>query len=137
MDFRSESEIDHFLSWFDSGTLPRYCWTHAAHVAMATAKLWNEDSGTVDRIRAGIQNFNRSHGIETTPVSGYHETLTLFWINAVRDYIERAQPDSRLNAVRGAVREFGLKAALPFDRYSFDVVKSPDARARWIPPDRP
>ena len=52
MNFRSEGEIDQFLESFHSGALPRYCWTHAAHVAMCAAELWND--GTLEQIRAGI-----------------------------------------------------------------------------------
>jgi len=136
MDFRSEAEIDHFLSWFDSGALPRYCWTHAAHIAMATARLYNEPGDSTDRIRHGIQRYNHSQGIETTPTSGYHETLTLFWIETVREHLRSTAPQTRLAAVRGAVKVFGLMSDLPKKRYTFDVFQSTEARARWIPPDR-
>ena len=134
MDFRSEDEIDHFLSSFESGALPRYCWTHAAHVAMCAARLWNEAS--VDQIRQGIQNYNRSQGIVTTQTSGYHETLTLFWVETVRLFMHDARPESRLAAVRGAVKTLGFDSSLPGKRYTFDVFQSIDARQRWIPPDR-
>ena len=135
MNFRSESEIDHFLEWFESGTLPRYCWTHAAHIAMCAARLWNEDAGTVGRIREGILHYNASQGIVTTPTSGYHETLTLFWIETVRGYLREAAPESRLAAVCGAIKTLGLDSGLPKKRYTFDVFNSIEARARWIPPD--
>ena len=130
MNFRSEEEIDHFLATFDSGTLPRYCWTHAAHIAMCTAQLWN--LGTLDQIRAGIQQYNASQG---TPASAYHETLTRFWIETVRAYLKDNPQSSRLDAVRNAIKILGLDSALPRKRYTFDVFYSPEARASWIPPD--
>jgi hypothetical protein len=136
MNFRSEAEIDHFLAAFDSGTMPRYCWTHAAHLAMCAARLWKEDQSTVERIRLGIQHYNHSQGTVTTPTSGYHETLTLFWIETVRGYLREASPGSRLAAVCGAIKTFGVASDLPRKRYTFDVFQSPEARARWIPPDR-
>ena len=132
MNFRSESEIDHFLSSFEDGTLPRYCWTHAAHVAMCTARLWDADSGTVDRIREGIQHYNQSQG---THAAAYHETLTRFWIETVRAHLTSARPESRLNAVVGAIKALGLDSGLPRKRYTFDVFNSSEARGRWIPPD--
>jgi hypothetical protein len=136
VNFRSESELDHFLASFDAGTMPRYCWTHAAHLAMCAARLFEEDSGTVDRIRLGIQHYNHSQGIVTTKTSGYHETLTMFWIASVRGYLHEERPETRLAAVCGAIRKFGLEAALPRKRYTFDVFESTEARVRWIPPDR-
>ena len=79
MNFRSESDIDRFLGSFKAGTLPSYCWTHAAHLAMCAARLWIEDGDTVDGIRLGIQQYLVSQGM---PASAYHEALTLFWIEA-------------------------------------------------------
>jgi hypothetical protein len=132
MNFRSEAEIDHFLESFDSGTMPRYCWTHAAHIAMCAARLYAEDAGTVDRIREGIQHYNHSQGVAA---SAYHETLTVFWIETVRGYLGEARPESRLAAVSGAIKKFGLASDLPRKRYTFDVFSSTEARARWVPPD--
>jgi hypothetical protein len=136
MDFRSESEIDHFLEGFATGSLPRYCWTHAAHIAMAAAKLYRtDDEGTLDSIRQGILNYNASQGTANTATSGYHETLTVFWVNEVRRYLAGAKPANRLEAVRGAIQTLGRDSGLPRRQYSFDVFQSADARARWIPPD--
>jgi hypothetical protein len=132
MNFRNEAEIDHFLSSFEQGTLPRYCWTHAAHVAMCAARLWQEDAATVDAIRRGIQQYNRSQG---TPPEAYHETLTVFWINTVRSHMAKANAPSRLDAVVSSVKALGLDSGLPRKRYTFDVFDSPEARTRWIPPD--
>ena len=136
MNFRSEAEVDHFLAAFDAGAMPRYCWTHAAHLAMCAARLFAEDEGTVDRIREGIQHYNHSQGIVNTPTFGYHETLTLFWIETVRGYLRETHPETRLAAVCGAIKTFGLAPDLPRRRYTFDVFQSIEARARWIPPDR-
>ena len=122
--------MDHFLGSFHSGDLPRYCWTHAAHVAMCAAVLWNE--GTLDAIRDGIQRYNEAKG---TPASMYHETLTRFWMETVRGHLEEARPASRLEAVRGVIQTFGLDSGLPRKRYTFDVFNSSEARAAWIPPD--
>jgi hypothetical protein len=135
MNFRSEAEIDHFLAAFDSGTMPRYCWTHAAHIAMCAARLWAEDGSAIERIRLGIQHYNHSQGIVTTPTYGYHETLTVFWIETVRDFLHGVRPETRLAAVCGAIRTLGLDSGLPRRRYTFDVFQSTEARVRWIPPD--
>jgi hypothetical protein len=135
MDLRSEAEIDHFLAGFATGWLPRYCWTHAAHIAMATAKLYQEDEGTVDSIRQGIRHYNETQGTANTSTSGYHETLTIFWITEVREHLKHAQPATRLDAVRGAIKVLARDSGLPAKRYSFDVFQSSEARARWIAPD--
>jgi hypothetical protein len=134
MNFRSETEIDHFLSSFESGTLPRYCWTHAAHVAMCTARLWKkEPDDVIPHIRQGIKRYNASQG---APESAYHETLTVFWVNTIRRHMHAAEPPTRLDAVMGAVKTLGRDSGLPRKHYSFDVFQSEEARVKWIPPDR-
>ena len=133
MHFRSEAAIDHFLSSFETGSLPRYCWTHAAHLAMCAARLWQEDETTIDRLRREIQHYNHTRG---TPPSAYHETLTRFWMNTVRECLKSQQPESRLAAVCGTIKTLGLESGLPRKRYTFDVFQSTEARERWIPPDR-
>jgi len=102
---------------------------------MCSAKLWQEDAATVNEIRQAIKRYNASQGIATTPTSGYHETLTLFWVETVRGYLREASPESRLAAVCGAIKTLGLDSGLPRKRYTFDVFTSTEARARWIPPD--
>ena len=132
MNFRSEEEVDHFLDQFRHGTLPLYCWTHAAHVAMCAAVLW--DGTPIEDIGAGIRHYSGSRGL---PASAYHETLTRFWIETVRDHMHNTPFPSRLEAVQSSIRQFGLDSKRPAHSYTFDVFHSPDARARWIPPDIP
>ncbi len=132
MNFRSESDIDHFIASFKAGTLPSYCWTHAAHLGMCAAHLWSEDVNTTADIRKGIQNYLEAQGM---PASAYHETLTLFWIDTVRGYLHESKPESRLAAVCGVIKALGRNSDLPGKRYTFDVFNSSEAMARWIPPD--
>jgi hypothetical protein len=81
--YSSDDEIDRLLRAFEACTLPRSQWNHAAHLTVA---LWYlvrySPSEAIQRIRSGIQRYNAAAGIVTTNNSGYHETLTLFWIHA-------------------------------------------------------
>ena len=106
---------------------------HAADTEIVMLEKYFRRVETLDQIRAGIQRYNASHG---TPASAYHETLTRFWIETVRDHLAETKPESRLDAVRDTIKTFGLNSSLPQKRYTFDVFNSDEARTWWIPPDR-
>lgn len=68
--------------------------------------------------------------------SGYHETLTRFWIGVVAASLAAAPAGcTRLDAVRHTYRGFVRRSALHREWYSFDVIKSSDARRAWVAPD--
>jgi hypothetical protein len=136
MEYRSLSEIEALIDGFETGTLPRSEWTHAAHLTVA---LWylTRVSGreATARIRNGIKRFNAAKGIVTTPTSGYHETITLFWICIVSRYLLAADAgDSLVELVNGLLARY-TNSHLPFAYYSRDLLMSPRARASWIEPD--
>lgn len=132
---RDEARFAHFVGAFESGELPRTMWTHGAHVAIAALYLQRHGDGVLAVTRAAIRRHNRSVG---TPEGAYHETLTIFWLAAVDDFLRGVglgSEGSELEVVRLAVVEFGERRKLHAEYYSFDVVASAEARAGWVEPD--
>jgi len=132
--FETESELDEFISQFLAGTLPKSAWTHAAHVAVAAAWTRENPATALDRLRAAIPRYNEATGGQNTEDSGYHETLTCFWVERVAEAMPLTA-DSRLYAVSAVVARYSPCSGLFRDYYSFDVVRSREARRQWIPPD--
>ena len=120
----SEEALSEFLECFERGTWPKPEWNHAAHVAVAGCYLIRyPDEEAADR---GIKSDH----------SGYHETLTLFWLALVKARLRRIEPDvARIDVVRILVAEFAPQRDLFREYYSFDVVHSVEARRSWVPPD--
>jgi hypothetical protein len=133
-----EASHSDFIRSFENGAFPIASWTHAAHIAMGAWYLLSlpaEDAAT--KIREGIPRYNVAQGNQNTDESGYHETLTIFWIAIIRDALARLDTGmSNVEKVRAMVDEYGGRARLHQDYYSFDVVRSVQARRAWIPPDR-
>jgi hypothetical protein len=130
----SETTLDALLAGFEDGTWPKGQWTHAAHLATGACYILRGDDA-LDRLRANIPRYNVSQGGANTEDSGYHETLTCFWHNVIRDFIGTLSAGSdRLTVVREVVTEFAPKRDLFRQYYDFDVVNSREARAKWIPP---
>jgi hypothetical protein len=126
----------HFLRGFENGTLPKSEWTHGAHVAAAGGYLFESNVEVVlPQMRARISAYNLAVGGANTPTSGYHETLTRFWLLIVAELLRQRQPLSVLEAARQAVAVFGEARSLHTLYYSGDVVKDSAARQVWRQPD--
>jgi hypothetical protein len=115
-----------FLAGFEAGTLEKF--GHRDHVRMAWLMLRRHGTGAADAIRDGIRHFAQVKGATGL----YHETLTLYWIEACR----AAGPD--LDATFDA---FAARAPHLLDKdlwarhWTRERLFSDEARARWLPPD--
>lgn len=128
--------IDSFLHGFEQGTLAKSEWTHAAHVAAAAYYLFDSNFDTaLPLMRTHISAFNVAVGGANTETSGYHETLTHFWLLIVAELLRQRRPANRLEAARQAVAIFGEARTLHTLYYSGDLVKDSAARQSWRTPD--
>jgi hypothetical protein len=133
---RNSNLPEELVRSFEDCTLPRSEWTHAAHLTIALWYLVNfPQTDAIQRIRVGIQRYNAAIGIETTPNSGYHETLTLFWANTVHQFmmqnkIHHFTPETVAQLTQGY-----KDPAFPLQFYSHDQLFSWQARQGWVEPD--
>ena len=132
----SEETIDLFLHAFFHHTLPKAQWTHAAHVTLAASLLHSAKSPRCcPRCETQSGATTRRLAPRNTDTSGYHETLTVFWLRVVAQRLRRLHPSSRLEAVRAVVDAFGEQRALHKLYYSTDIVANTAARRAWVEPD--
>jgi hypothetical protein len=150
----TENNINRLIHAFQSCTLPRCQWTHQAHLIVALWYLthYSEPDAT-NYIRNGIQNYNRARGIKTTKNSGYHETITLFWIQRVRhflavlsmqevisapsvgQYLLTEDANITLAELANNLVEYYRNPNLVLEYYSRDLLMSQSARQGWVEPD--
>ena len=137
-DFLSDEQaLAEFIRQFEQGTLPKPIWTHAAHLAVGSWYLLTlPEEAAVEQVRTGIRHYNECVGTANTEDSGYHETLTLFWLRTIGEFLRNLESVDKLGAIRSVVAELGGQRDLFKKYYSFDVVASRAARASWIAPDR-
>lgn len=135
--YHSFVEIESFIVAFETRTLPKLYWTHQAHLLVA---LWynlrHKADEALDIVRQHIKRYNEAVGTLNTESSGYHETITVFYMWAVRRFIAEANPEAslvdlanRLISGKCAARSF------PFEYYSRDLLLSSEARMKWVEPD--
>ncbi len=132
----TEPEIEAFIAAFEVGTLPKERWTHGAHLL---GGAWYVhalgEAAATDRMRTAVKRYNLAVGGQNTATSGYHETVTVFWIKALAQLHRTSPAMSRANFATLAVAEFADRKGYVQSFYSFDVVASTEARAVWIEPD--
>ena len=122
-----------FVAAWESGTLPKHEWSHAAHVAVGACYALRHGGAALDRTREGIRGYNAAVGTANTDSSGYHETLTRFWAEVLA--AEVAGQEDEWQAAARAVARYGEDRDLHGLYYGFDVVRSVAARREWIAPD--
>jgi hypothetical protein len=135
--FSTDEDVGALLTAFHDGTLPRSAWNHRAHMTAALSFGRALPAGAaLDAMRAGILKLNESAGIESTPDSGYHETITRFYMHVIALHVG-ANPTPRSAAAdANALMDVWGRADLPLDFWSRELLFSRDARARWVAPDR-
>lgn len=117
-------------------TLPKSEWTHEAHLRVG---LWHVmhhgPAAALELLRGRISAYNVSVGTLNTDTSGYHETMTRFYVMIIDRFLsgeDRAadldQLASRLIAALGDRR-------LPLRYYSEQRLFSVVARRSWVEPD--
>jgi hypothetical protein len=134
----SEAALEAFIAAFLDGTFPGDQWHHREHIVMAAWHLTRYDEAdTIERIRAAIKHYRIARGGLNDETSGYHETLTLFWIRLTAEALGR-QPSqwTARERIFAVANELGPQTRLDREYYSFDALASTAARLAWIAPDR-
>jgi hypothetical protein len=135
-EFRTEEDILSIVKRFENATIARDDWGHPEHLVVALhyiATIGDIEAATA-KMRAGIFNLLRNgFGIDLTKEMPYHETLTVFWMNAVEQYYMSRNADPLVDIANEIVAIFDKDH--PLRSYSRERLFSDDARSRYILPD--
>ncbi len=130
------SELDRLAAQFIDATLPKSAWTHEAHILVATWHLLHHgETEALELVRARIKRLNASHGLVETPTRGYHETLTRFYMWAVRSALDTIDGLGDPDQIGLAVVALCRDRELPFRYWSRERLLGAEARAGWVEPD--
>ena len=117
-------------------TLPKAEWTHHAHLR---AGLWHVmQHGAVpalELLRARIRAYNESVGTANTDSSGYHETITRFYVIVIDRFLSTADRSLDMDALADRLIAAHGDRRLPLHHYSESRLFSPVARRSWVEPD--
>lgn len=116
---------------------PEADWKHREHcVATLGLILFYPEMDLDHELPGIIQRFNVAHGGQNTDTSGYHHTMTLLYLNAIRHFVSTLpQGTSPADAARALLRSAIGTKEYPLRYYSRECIKSKEARRGWVEPD--
>ena len=134
--YESQDDLTRLINGFANRTLPCHEWTHQAHLIVGLWYCSHHDATTAtDILRNCIKQYNIACGKQNTENSGYHETITLFWVRIIRSYLSKATLEcSLVHLVNDLVTRYS-DGKFPFEYYSRDRLMSWEAKTNWIEPD--
>lgn len=132
----SNQQLEKIVLQFNETTLPKESWTHEAHLAVACWHCSNfSEKAALTILRQKIIQYNEVIGTLNSENSGYHETLTVFWLNLVRRFL-KARKYPPLAETINDLHEAGLvDPYIPLHYYSMEKLFDRKARMQWEEPD--
>ena len=131
MHFHDDEEILDLVRRFESCEINPADFRHYKHL---TVTLWYVVQFPYDiaceKMRGGIQKLAAAYG-----KTGYHETITLFWLMVVRDFFASSSRDERLCDLANRLAVSCTGKNLVNEYYSAGLLASPEAKERWVEPD--
>ena len=136
MTYKTDEEVDILVKKFEERSLPKAEWTHSAHLTVGLYYLFNHPFGVAKNLMSdGIYWLNDAHGTPNTETSGYHETLTVFWLRMIAEYNERnSKNDGLAQIANGLLAEYN-DTKLPLNFYTRERLFSVEARLSYIEPN--
>jgi hypothetical protein len=136
MSQHSESRTERTVAAFLACTLPRAEWTHHAHLRVGTWHVVKYGAAAaLPLLRERISRYNESVGTVNSDDSGYHETVTAFYVKAIAATIVDCGPAMNIDDLAAWVIERIGAKEYPLRYYSKERLFSADARRRWVTPD--
>ncbi|GAA3632215.1 hypothetical protein [Flavivirga jejuensis] len=133
MEELSKKEIENLVEKFIDKTLPKTQWTHEAHIVVA---LWHNLNynfhDAIKLIKTRIKNYNLAIGTQNTISSGYHETLTIFWMIITKDFMYRNDHKNIKIACNDFLQSTEALKETPFQFYTKEILFSAKARRTWV-----
>ncbi len=130
------SETERIARALIDRTLPKREWTHEAHLR---AGLWHVHAhgavAALELLRKRITLYNESVGTQNTDTSGYHETLTRFYVTVIDRFLATADRSMDLDELARALLAACGDRKLPLHHYSEGKLFSVVARRSWVEPD--
>jgi hypothetical protein len=127
---------DRLAHEFIARTLPKSEWTHHAHLRVG---LWHAlrhpDDVALELLRERIRAYNEATDVANTSSTGYHETITRFYIGVIRRFVNSIDPSRPVDELAQELIVCFGERDLPLRHYSPERLFSAQARLGWVEPD--
>ncbi len=130
------SRTEELVAAFCDRSLPKERWTHEAHLRVGLWHLLHHSADeALELVRQRITAYNEASGVENSDSSGYHETITRFFLTRIGWFLETADRGWPIDELaEELVGVLGDKEA-PLAYYSRARLMRMEARRGWVVPD--
>jgi hypothetical protein len=126
---------DDFIQQFEACSFPFEQWHHRAHVKLAYLYLTLHGFEiAITKLRNGIGAYNAANNIPDQPTSGYHETMTQFWLRIVEMTVQQYGKLPTADAFCDFHPQLSQKKNHRLF-YSPGLFMSPEAKREFVEPD--
>jgi hypothetical protein len=84
----------------------------------------------IAKMTTGIRRLAETYG-----KMGYHETITLFWLRIVTNFVAEHRPKTSLTAIANELIDSCNDKDLIGQFYSAELLATDKAKAEWVEPD--
>jgi hypothetical protein len=134
----TQPEFDHIIDGFRAKTLPAKEWTHEAHLITG---LWHVAHFDFDealvKMRENIKTYNEATGGQNTDSSGYHESITVFWVWLLNEFWKVYSFDNQTfeEVCNAFLKSKYCDRNAAFHFYTREKLLSREARLAFVEPD--
>ena len=130
-------EIYAYVADLDRWVLPRDRWNHAGHLVAGLVYLERYPlPEAIRRLRSAISGYNSATGTPNTATSGYHETLTRWYLEEIDAWRGTPPVGDVAQRVETLLASPLAEPEAPLRSYRSETLHSPEARRTWVAPDR-
>jgi hypothetical protein len=131
MHFKDDDEVAELVRGFETCEIHPAEFKHYQHLAVA---LWYVKQSPYEeaseKMRKGIQRLAAAYG-----KTGYHETITLFWLQVVNTFfVNTPAGKSLVEMANELANRYGNKNLIA-NYYSEERIASVEAKHGWVEPD--
>ena len=129
--YKSDEEIRTLVSAFEACSFHPSEFRHYQHLTVALWYVWHlsPDEASV-KMTEGIRRLAETYG-----KMGYHETITLFWLRMVANFVAEHRANGTLSETANALIERCNDKDLIGQFYSAELLATDKAKAEWVEPD--
>ena len=133
-----QSQLNQYVNQFEARTLPKDEWTHEVHLIIGLYIICRYKKLPLSQMRKRIIQYNQTVGTINSDTSGYNETITAFWLTAVKNFCQNLTNGYDFD--EPTVDEIIFSPELTnrnlfLEYYSKDLILSTKARKNLIPPN--
>lgn len=134
--FSTSEEIYSVVKAFEERTITKSEWNHRTHLIVGMYYCRTLPFTVAKNVlRDGIYWLNDKHGTPNTDSSGYHETLTVFWLKRIWNFLDsQTSGETLVSLANEVIARFG-DPELPLRYYTHERLFSSAARRDYLPPN--